>query len=394
MIYVDNAASSWPKPESVYTVTDSFFRNKAGNPGRGSHSMAAAAEEVIQETRLLVARLINTPHAYRVIFTSNCTASLNIGLKGLLKPGDHVVTDSIGHNSLVRPLRKLEGQGIAVTTLHPSPETGCVSVDDMEGAIRNETRLIVTTHASNVNGVIQPIEEYGEIARRRNLIYMVDAAQTAGTYPLDTQACKIDMLAFSGHKGLFGPPGTGILFIGERADLDTLCEGGTGSYSEMEVQPQVLPDKYEGGTANSIGIAGLGAGLRFIADVGMDQIRNHEEHLTRHLIDGLSGVEGVTVYVAPDRSRQAPVVSFNLFGYLAREVGQLLDQSHDIKARAGLQCAPGTHRALSTFPTGTVRISPGYFNTEEEIEAIVEAVAEIPPPEYSTKPPELHSEDC
>jgi cysteine desulfurase family protein len=394
MIYVDNAATSWPKPESVYTTTDWFFRNKAGNPGRGSHSLATAANEVIQETRVLIGRLINTSSTYRIFFTLNCTDSLNIGLKGLLKPGDHVITDSIGHNSVLRPLKKLEKQGVALTMLRPSVETGCVSTDDMEAAIRKETRLIVITHASNVTGIIQPIERYGEVVRTHNLVYMVDAAQTAGVYPIDVQACNIDMLAFSGHKALFGPPGTGVLFVGERADLDTLREGGTGSYSEMEAQPQVLPDKFESGTANSIGISGLGAGLKFIADVGMDRIRKHEENLTRHLIEGLSGIKGVTLYTAPDRSRQAPVVSFNLFGYLARDVGDILYQSHDIMVRTGLQCSPRTHRQLSTYPTGTVRISPGYFNTEEEIQAILEAIARIPAPEYSTKAPELHYEDC
>lgn len=394
MIYLDNAATSWPKPESVYVTTDSFFRSRAGNPGRGSYAMATAASDVIQETRSLVARLINTSGTYRIVFTLNCTDSLNLGLKGLLRPGDHVIVDSIAHNSLLRPLRKLERQGITVTMLPPSTETGCVSVGDMEEAIRKETRLIAITHASNVTGVIQPIERYGEIARKHDLIYMVDAAQTAGIYPVDVEECNIDLLGFSGHKGLFGPPGTGVLFVGERADLDTVCDGGTGSYSETEVQPQVLPDKFESGTANSIGIAGLGAGLKFIADTGMDRIRAHEESLTSRLIDGLSRIKRIVLYTAPDGTRQAPVASFNLFGYLARDVGQLLDKSYGIMVRAGLQCSPRMHRVLSTFPTGTVRISPGYFNTEAEIESVIGAIAKIPPPEYSTKPPELHSEDC
>ncbi len=394
MIYVDNAATSWPKPESVYTAADRFFRNKAGNPGRGGHGMAAAANEIIQETRALVARLINEPELYRVFFTLNCTDSLNIGLKGLLKPGDHVVTDSIGHNSVMRPLRKLEKQGISIATVAPCRETGCASPDDVEAAITKETKLILVTHASNVTGLIQPIERYGEIAQKHGILYMVDAAQTAGVYPIDTRACNIDLLAFSGHKGLFGPPGTGVLFVGERADLDTLREGGTGSYSEMDVQPEALPDKFESGTANSVGICGLGAGLRFIAEVGMENIRKHEEDLTRRLIEGLSEIKGVKLYAASDASRQAPVFSFNLFGYLPRDVGQLLEKSHDIKARAGLHCSPGTHRMLSTFPTGAVRISPGYFTTEEEIRSVIEAVAEIPPPGRSAEPFELHYEDC
>ncbi len=247
-------------------------RQRQPQPGSGSQRGHSG-------NPVLIGRLINTSNTYRISFTLNCTDSLNIGLKGLLKPGDHVITDSIGHNSVLRPLKKLEKQGVAVTILPPSVATGSVSADDMQAAIRKETRLIVITHASNVHGVIQPIERYGEIARTHNLVYMVDAAQTAGVYPIDVQACNIDILAFSGHKALFGPPGTGVLFVSERADLDTLREGGTGSYSEMEAQPQVLPDKFESGTANSIGISGLGAGLKFIADVGMDRIRKPRREL-------------------------------------------------------------------------------------------------------------------
>ncbi len=213
MIYLDNAATSWPKPESVYQTMDEFLRKKGGNPGRGSHSMAIAAREVVEETRMLVARLIKAPEMERVIFTLNCTDSLNLGLKGLLRPGDHVITDCIGHNSLVRPLKKLEYQGVKITRLSPS-EVGVVSVGDIEDAIIEETKLVVVTHVSNVTGVIQPIEEYGAITRRHNLIFMVDAAQTAGKYPIDVEASNIDLLAFSGHKGLFGPPGTGVLGLG------------------------------------------------------------------------------------------------------------------------------------------------------------------------------------
>lgn len=204
VIYLDNAATSWPKPESVYQTMDEFLRTKAGNPGRGSHSMAVAASRIVDETRLLVARLINASDKDRVIFTFNCTDSLNIGLKGLLRPGDHVITSCIEHNSVVRPLKKLEQQGIKVVRLSPHSGDGFVSPQDMEKAITGETKLVVMTHASNVTGVIQPIKEYGVIARRHNLIFMVDAAQTVGKYPLDVQANHIDLLAFSGHKGLFG----------------------------------------------------------------------------------------------------------------------------------------------------------------------------------------------
>jgi cysteine desulfurase family protein len=379
MIYLDNSATSWPKPEIVYRATDEFFRNKAGNPGRGSHSMALAAGDIIQETRELLAKFINTPEPYRVIFTLNCTDSLNMGLKGLLKPGDHVITDSIGHNSLVRPLHKLGKKEIKVTRIPPAPDTGCITPADIASAITDATKLVAITHGSNVNGVIQPVAEYGKVVREHNLIFMVDAAQTAGIIPLDVRACNIDILAFSGHKGLYGPPGTGVLYIGDRVDLETVREGGTGSYSEMEEQPQVLPDAFESGTLNSAGIAGLGAGIKFILSEGLEKIREHEVRLTRRLVAGLSEIKGIVGYKAKENQPQAPVISFNLFGYLAHEVGEVLDKTYDIKVRPGLHCSPQTHRVLLTFPTGTVRLSPGYFNTEAEIDFTLEAIAKIPP---------------
>jgi cysteine desulfurase family protein len=377
MIYLDNAATSWPKPEIVYKTMDAFLRTKGGNPGRGSNSMALSARETVEETRRLVARLINVSETNRVIFTLNCTDALNLGLKGFLKRGDHVVTDCIGHNSLVRPLRKLERQGVKVTRLPPSPERGVVSPSDIEAAITRDTRLIVVTHASNVNGIIQPIEEYGAVARKHKIVFMVDAAQTAGKYPIDAAASNIDLLAFSGHKGLFGPPGTGVLFIGDRVELDTVREGGTGSFSEQEEQPEILPDKYESGTLNSAGIAGLGAGLKFIFDETLDKIIAHEKFLTDKLIAGLSDIPGVNLYLPKDLSQMVPVVSFNVKGYQPGEAGTILDQAFDIKVRAGLQCAPAAHKTFGTFPSGIVRISPGYLNLAEEIDLTVKAVERI-----------------
>jgi cysteine desulfurase / selenocysteine lyase len=377
MIYLDNAATSWPKPEIVYRTMDEFLRTKGGNPGRGSNSMALAARETVEETRRLVARLINTPETNRVIFTLNCTDALNLGLKGLLKPGDHVITDSIGHNSLVRPLKKLEAHGVKVNRLSPSPDTGVVSARDIEAAITRGTRLIAVTHASNVNGLIQPVAEYGIVARRHHLIFLVDAAQTAGKYLIDVADSNIDLLAFSGHKGLFGPPGTGVLYIGNRANLDSVREGGTGSFSEQEEQPEILPDKYESGTLNSVGIAGLGAGLKFIFDESLDKIIAHEKFLADKLIAGLRGIPGVILYLPQDLSRMVPVVSFNIKGYQPGEVGTILDQAFDIKVRAGLQCAPVAHKTLGTFPSGTVRLSPGYLNLAEEMELTVKAVERI-----------------
>jgi len=377
MIYLDNAATSWPKPESVYKTMDEFLKTKGGNPGRGSHSLAVAARESVEETRMLVARLINASEMNRAIFTFNCTDALNLGLKGLLKPGDHVVTSCIGHNSLVRPLRKLERQGVKVTRVPPSLDTGVMSPRDVEAAITKDTKLVVVTHASNVTGVIQPIEEYGAVARRHSIIFMVDAAQTAGKYPIDIEASNIDLLAFSGHKGLLGPPGTGALYIGDNVDLDSLCEGGTGSYSEQEEQPVALPDRYESGTLNSVGISGLGAGLKYIFNEGLERIHTHGEYLTDRLIEGLSRIPRITLYTAKDRAKQAPVISFNIEGYEPGEVGAILDQAFDIKVRTGLHCAPAAHKTVGTYPLGTIRLSPGYFNTEEDIDVTLQALGEI-----------------
>ncbi len=377
MVYLDNAATSWPKPESVYRTMDEFQRNHAGSPGRSSHSMGVAAGEVIEKTRTLVCHLINAPEKERVIFTLNCTDALNMGLKGLLRPGDHVITDSLIHNSVVRPLRKLQQQGVSVTRLRQSPGTGVLSASDVKKAITKYTKLLIVTHASNVTGVVQPIEEYGEIARYHNIFFMVDAAQTAGKRPIDVRESNIDLLAFSGHKGLLGPTGTGVLYIGRGVDLDSLREGGTGSRSENEEQPDTLPDRYESGTPNVVGISGLGAGLEFIISEGLWSIIAHGQDLTDLLIEGLSQIREIRLYASEDRLNQAPVVSFNIEGYEPAEVGFILDQKFNIKVRAGLHCAPVMHKNIGTFPLGTVRLSPGYFNTIEEINFTLEAVDNI-----------------
>jgi len=339
--------------------------------------MAVAGRETVVESRLLVARLINALERERVIFALNCTDALNLGLKGLLRPGDHVITSCIGHNSAVRPLRKLEQQGVKITKVPPSSDAGVVSAQDIEDAITKNTKLLVITHASNVTGVIQPIEEYGALSRRHNLIFMVDAAQTAGKCPIDVQAGNIDLLAFSGHKGLLGPPGTGVLYVGNRVNLDSLREGGTGSHSEQEEQPVDLPYRYESGTVNSIGISGLGAGLKYIFSEGLERICAHEQSLIARLIEGLSHTPGVILYTGKDRSKQAPVVSFNIEEYEPGEVGAILDQAFDIKVRTGLHCAPAAHKTLGTYPLGTIRLSPGYFNTMEEIEVTLQALDRI-----------------
>lgn len=377
MIYLDNAATSWPKPEVVYQTMDKFLREKGGNPGHGSHSLAEAARQNVDETRMLTARFINAAEVERVIFTLNCTDSINMGLKGLLKPGDHVIISSLEHNAVIRPLSKLARQGVAVTRVPVSEASGITSAEDIEKAINPKTRLILMNHASNVNGCIQPIEEYGLIARRHNLILMVDAAQSAGHYPIDVQAANIDLFAFSAHKGTLGPPGVGVLYVGPRVNLDTMREGGTGSFSESEDQPDHMPHKFESGTLNTIGIAGLGAGLKYIQETGQDKISAHEHMLINILKEELLQIPRIIVFAAKDVSRQLPILSFNIHGYAPGEVGTILDQAFDIKVRTGLHCSPEAHKSLGTFPTGTVRISPGYFNTQDDIEIAIQAIKKI-----------------
>ena len=377
MIYLDNAATSWPKPESVYQAMDKFLREKGGNPGRGGHSMALAAERAIEETRVLMARFIDAPEKDRIIFTLNCTDALNLGLKGLLKPGDHVITSQIEHNSVVRPLRRLEQQGVKVTNVLPCSEDGFISPEDIEGAITGETKLVMVTHASNVIGVIQPIEEYGAIVRKHGRLFMVDAAQTAGRYPIDVQASDIDLLAFSGHKGLLGPPGTGVLYLSDRVELDTLREGGTGTNSELEEQPVALPYRYESGTPNTVGIAGLSAGLKYILKEGLERIRGHEQSLLAQLSEGLSQIPGAVLHNPKDKSKQVSIISFSFQEWNPGEIGTILDQAFDIKVRTGLHCAPAAHKTFGTYPRGTIRLSPGYFNTTAEIDFVLQSLKEI-----------------
>ncbi|MBM3957940.1 MAG: aminotransferase class V-fold PLP-dependent enzyme, partial [Gemmatimonadetes bacterium] len=287
MPYLDNAATSWPKPETVYQAVDEFSRQIAANPGRSGHRMAAAAAQAIERTRVLLAELFNAPDHRRVIFTLNCTDSLNMALKGLLEPGDHVVVDAMSHNSLIRPLNQLAREGVEVTAVAPDPEAGVLTGDILERALTRRTRLLAVTHASNVHGVIQPLGECAAFAGEHDLVFLVDAAQTAGAYPIDVQEDHIDLLAFPGHKSLFGPMGTGGLYIAPGVELRQSREGGTGFASEEEEQPLELPYRHESGTANAPGIAGLGAGVAHVLQRGVDAIRRHEQRLTERLLTGL-----------------------------------------------------------------------------------------------------------
>ena len=377
MPYLDNAATSWPKPEAVYLALDQFSRELAANPGRSGHRMAAASAQALERTRVLLAELFNAPDHRHVIFTLNCTDSLNLALKGLLRPGDHVLVDSMSHNSLIRPLKELEKQGVEVTPVPPDPTSGVLSTPMLREALTDRTRLLAITHASNVHGAIQPLRECGALAKEHGLVFLVDAAQTAGAYPIDVVDDSIDLLAFPGHKSLFGPMGTGGLYIAPGIDLQQTREGGTGFASEEEEQPFELPYRYESGTLNGPGIAGLGAGVAYVLERGVDAIRSHEKGLTDRLLAGLREIRGVTLYHAHDGADQAPVVSFNVEGLEPGELGVTLDQAFDIQVRTGLHCAPSTHKVLGTFPGGTVRASIGSFNTEDDIDQTLNAVQQV-----------------
>lgn len=373
MHYLDNAATTFPKPESVYRAMDEFLRTSAGNPGRGTHRLALAASEVVDETRRLLARLFHAPDPSWVIFAANTTDALNVALHGLLKSGDHVVTSSMEHNAVVRPLCALEEEGVMVTRV-PCAGDGSLDPEQVLTAMRPTTRLVALIHASNVTGTILPIETVGAFVRERGALLLVDAAQTAGVLPIDVQAMNIDLLAFPGHKGLLGAPGTGGLVVGERACLHPIRQGGTGTHSEQEQQPTELPEGFETGTLNSVGIAGLGAGVRFVLEQGVEQINAHESAVMRRLLDGLSAIPGLTIYGPADVSRQVGVVSVRLDHWEPMDVGVALDQDYDIAVRTGLHCAPVAHRTIGTFPTGTVRLSPGYFTTFEDVDRVITAL--------------------
>ena len=379
MIYFDNAATSWPKPHGVAEAMTHYLTDIGASPGRSGHRLAVDASRVVYGAREAVGELFHAPDPLRVVFGANVTEALNLALNGLLKPGDHVVTGSLEHNSVMRPLRALERAGVSVTIV-PCSQTGELDPQHLESAIRPETRLIVLNHASNVVGTLLPVAAAGQIARRHGILLLVDAAQTAGAYPIDVQADAIDLLAFTGHKSLYGPMGTGGLVIGERVDvagLAPLKRGGTGSRSEREEQPDFLPDLCESGTPNAVGLAGLSAGVRWVLAEGVEKIRAHELALTGQLLAGLAAIPGVTVYGTRDAQRQTATVSFNIAGMQPSEVGLRLDDEYEIMCRVGLHCSPAAHRTLGTFPSGTVRFGLGAFNTAEEVAAALDAVAAL-----------------
>ncbi|OGQ99028.1 MAG: hypothetical protein A2505_11220 [Deltaproteobacteria bacterium RIFOXYD12_FULL_55_16] len=374
-IYLDNAATSFPKPPEVVEAICRLVKEISLSPGRSAHRFSLAASRVIFAARELTADFFGCPDSSRVVFTSNVTEALNVGLFGLLAPGDQVLTTGMEHNSVMRPLRYLEKtRGISLAIL-PTSATGAIDPDDIPKRLNSKTRLIIINHLSNVTGSLADLAAIGK--RKGGALLMVDAAQSAGVFPLEMEAAEIDFLAFTGHKGLFGPTGTGGFLLRPGLKLPPLKMGGTGSNSEQEEQPQLMPDCYESGTPNTLGIGGLAAGLEFIRRTGRETIRLKEEHLTRLLLEGASQIPGLTVHGPPAGAERGAVVSLTMAGRSTADLAFLLDRQYGVMARAGLHCAPAAHRSVGTFPQGALRLSPGFFNTEAEIQFVLAALEQI-----------------
>ncbi len=374
-LYLDNAATSYPKPESVYQAVLHTMREIGASPGRGGYGRSLEAGRLLFQTREVAAALFSVPDSSRIIFTHSATESLNTALRGTLSDGDHVITTSMEHNSLIRPLQALRERGVGLTFVTAASD-GRVDPDDIRRALTPKTRMIACAHVSNVSGTIQPIELIAKIARQAEVLFLLDAAQSAGSIPIDVASIGIDLLAVPGHKGLYGPQGTGLLAVAPGVALRPLLAGGTGSNSTSEEQPDSFPDGFEAGTHNLPGIAGLKAGMEFVLEQGATIIGGHERNLVKIARDALEGLPGLTLYGSEDQSVCAGVLSCAARGKDAASLAFELDQRFDIAVRAGLHCAPRAHQTLGSFPAGTVRMSPGWFSTREDIALFARAVVE------------------
>ena len=398
-IYLDNAATSFPKPPQVLKAMHYYMKEVGANPGRSGHQLSLDASRIVQQTRESLASLFNSTDPTRIVFTMNATESLNIVIYGFLNPGDNVIVSAMEHNSVMRPLRHLEENSVVTITIAPCDNKGFLDLDALQKLVQKNTALVVLNHASNVCGTIQDIQAVKKVIG--DIPLLVDAAQTAGCYPMNVEADGIDFLAFTGHKGLLGPQGTGGLYIREGLKVRPLKRGGTGSISEKLEQPDFLPDALESGTQNNAGIAGLGAGVDFILKEGVDTIKRHEESLTSAMLKELYDVPGLTIYGPLKAERQTATISVTFDSILptgsdhafsgcgsinlawmeegipVTDVGTILDSEYDIFVRVGLHCAPLAHRSLGTYPEGTVRFSMGYFNTLQDIAYVTKVIRKI-----------------
>lgn len=392
MIYLDNAATSFPKPPAVAEAMARFLAHDAANPGRAGHRMAVAAEAMIDQVRLKLSRFIDGEDFHRLIFTMNCSDGLNMAIKGVIgdRRGVHVISSHMEHNSVNRPLQALVDRGRIELTRVGFDGEGKIDPDDIRKAIRPETVLIVTTHASNVLGTIQDAAAVGRIAREHDLLFCLDAAQSIGVVPLSVQQMQVDLLAFPGHKSLLGPTGIGALYVGPRCGVPSAAadrhgcfrpwrEGGTGGDSASPLQPPVFPYFLEGGTPNTVGIAGLSASLDYVLAEGMDKTRHREQAMVQQVIDRLADDRRFTVYGTRDATGKTGALSLSIEGLSVQDAAAILDDTFQIAVRSGLHCAPYAHQRMGTFPDGTLRLSPGPFNTDQDMDALLRALTKIAP---------------
>ena len=391
-LYFDNAATSFPKPEAVYRAMDRYNRQVGASAGRGAYSEAVEAGRILDSCRERLRRLLGVKDADRILFTLNATDALNLALKGVLQPGDHVVTTWMDHNSVLRPLRELETRGDITVTRVRASQAGLVDPDDVRAALRPNTRLVAVVHGSNVTGSVQPILQMAEVAHGAGALLLVDGAQTVGARPVLPDEWGIDLLAFPGHKALMGPLGTGGLYIRPGLEVRTLREGGTGSRSEQDSQPHDFPDRHEAGSHNLPGIAGLDAALGFLLERGVEQIQAHKLELTRAFLEGARAVSGRVVYGPARAEDREPVFSVRMEGLDPHELAAALDVECGLLTRAGLHCAPLAHQTIGTLPAGTTRLSFGALNSIEHVHAALEGLARMAPKHSHPVPLKSHKE--
>lgn len=378
-VYLDNAATSFPKPDSVTYAVMKYMTSIGSNPGRGGYSLALEGDRIIFKCREALLKLFNFDQIENVVFTSNITTSLNILIKSIVKPGWHVITSSMDHNSVLRPLYSLEKLGIIELDVIECSKNGLISVDDFKKKIKHNTKMVVMSQASNIIGTIQPLELIGNICKQYGIFFIIDSAQTAGSLKIDFKSLNCSALAFTGHKSLLGPQGTGGFIITDsfNAEASSFYEGGTGSMSSSIYQPDFLPDKFESGTLNAPGIAGLLEGLKFIDEIGINTIKENEEYLCKRLIDGLMNINSIEVYGPKDPSIQTSVVSFNSSRISNSELAYILDNEFGIMSRSGLHCAPLAHKTIGTFPDGAIRFGIGPFNDVKDINYVLYCINTI-----------------
>lgn len=378
IIYFDNAATSFPKPPSFFKAQKEFYKNIGGNPGRSGHRLSILAGERVEEARERMANLINAPDPMRIAFTYNASHALNQAILGIIEPGNRVLSSPLEHNSVARPLRNLESsKHIELDFLNCDKDTGELRLDELEEKLSaQQIKMVAVVHGSNVSGTVQPLEKIGKLTRKYGAYLLVDAAQTAGTYPIDVRKTNIDLLAFTGHKGLFGPMGTGGLYVNPEIRLKPVFMGGTGSNSEKDTQPDIMPDVLEVGTPNAGGFAILSETLKFIEDKGIEDIHRYEKELANKLIEGLSEIKSIRI-VAPEAKERLAVISFTIENKSVDEAEYILDKEYGIMSRVGLHCSPWAHRTFGTFPEGTIRFSLSLFNTRREVISALDAVKNI-----------------